>query len=417
MVPMTEFTTILHKQIDEVKQIINKNNLIGNSDGLIANYSLQNKKNEFDWKVNCATSEWIEEKSTAIKCGSFNELASLGFSLYLDKSKIDEYKLLFNEGIKFLMGKEPFPEDRVSFVFYPKQFLGIVLGLISTGDQKALSWLQNDIIPQRKKFGDSEKINELLVNLIESITLNKTYAYTVDQIKSFRNVGEASLVLWGAKRNHFKVHLDENELREFKELILESFLTTNMKDVREWCTPFILSSVYDCIFESVNNTILDISHVSKILQNFESAMERWVWTDKNKWMIQNEKDVQSILWLIIRSFFDDAVYEEPTSKFGQGSSILDVKIPNLNLIVEAKFINDSDKVKNIDKFKKIEDEIKIDSIDYLQSTGYKNLIVFVYDNTASVQLHQTTQTALKKIPNVKDVIIASKPSHIKTKSN
>ncbi|MHB8602145.1 MAG: PD-(D/E)XK nuclease domain-containing protein [Nitrosotalea sp.] len=74
---------------------------------------------------------------------------------------------------------------------------------------------------------------------------------------------------------------------------------------------------------------------------------------------------------MLRSYFENIEYEDPGGKFGHRSSKVDFKIPQLKLIVEVKY------VRKRDEFGKIDDEIKKDSIDYVQSTGYKKIIVFI----------------------------------------
>lgn len=112
------------------------------------------------------------------------------------------------------------------------------------------------------------------------------------------------------------------------------------------------------------------------------------------------------LYLILRSYFDDAEYEEPAPKFGHGSSGLDIKLPSVGIIVEAKFI------RKASEFAKIEDEIKKTWQIIKSATPYRKTVVFIYDNTSSVQDHQTTIRALKRLDGIVDVIIVSKPSHI-----
>ena len=159
--------------------------------------------------------------------------------------------------------------------------------------------------------------------------------------------------------------------------------------------------------DSTHSIVLTSSHISEILNSFESAMKRWRYDERNKWTIKDEYDIQSILYLILRSYFDDIEYEDPTQKFGRSSSRLDLKIPQLKTIVEVKYARSSE------DFKTIENEIKQDASSYVQSTEYRKIIVFVYDSSSSVQDHETTKNAMKKIPNIEDVIIVSKPSQIK----
>ena len=64
-------------------------------------------------------------------------------------------------------------------------------------------------------------------------------------------------------------------------------------------------------------------------------------------------------------------------------------------------------------FKSIEQEIMIDTIGYLSNTqDYDKIIIFIYDNSGSVQEHGTTKRDLIKIKEIEDVIIVSKPSQL-----
>jgi hypothetical protein len=49
-----------------------------------------------------------------------------------------------------------------------------------------------------------------------------------------------------------------------------------------------------------------------VLQNFEAAMKRWRWDGDElqkpiRWPVTQEREVQDILWLILRSYFPDVV--------------------------------------------------------------------------------------------------------------
>jgi hypothetical protein len=84
----------------------------------------------------------------------------------------------------------------------------------------------------------------------------------------------------------------------------------------------------------------------------------------------------------------------------------DFAIPSLRLLVEVKYLYDGTTA----EFKKIEQEVMIDSVAYLQrATLYDEIVVFIYDSTASVEHHELTRDALIKVPGIADVIIVSRP--------
>ncbi len=55
----------------------------------------------------------------------------------------------------------------------------------------------------------------------------------------------------------------------------------------------------------------------------------------------------------------------------------------------------------------------IDSIAYLSNTkAYDRILLFIYDESSSVQEHEITRKDLIKRDEIEDVIIVSKPSQI-----
>jgi hypothetical protein len=70
-------------------------------------------------------------------------------------------------------------------------------------------------------------------------------------------------------------------------------------------------------------------------------------------------------------------------------------------------------VRKSSDFKEIEQQVLVDSVAYLNGiTAYKEIVVFIYDESASVQEHDTTASALRSIDRISDVIIVSRPSHL-----
>jgi hypothetical protein len=77
------------------------------------------------------------------------------------------------------------------------------------------------------------------------------------------------------------------------------------------------------------------------------------------------------------------------------------------VLIEAKY------ARHHTDFKKIEKEVMEDSVAYLRNAGpYKEIVVFIYDESASVQEHDMTATALRELGGVSDVIIVSRPSRL-----
>jgi hypothetical protein len=175
----------------------------------------------------------------------------------------------------------------------------------------------------------------------------------------------------------------------------------------------LLASAADAITSvSVDQLLLSRTHLSLLLRRFPAAMRRWRWDSDDRikepirWPITSEREIQDILWLVLRSVFDDVIDEDTNPKVGHGSTRADFGIPSLRLLVEAKYVYEGTAA----EFKKIEQDIMIDSVAYLQRTTlYDEIVVFIYDSTASVEHHELTRDMLIQVPGIADVIIVSRP--------
>jgi hypothetical protein len=94
---------------------------------------------------------------------------------------------------------------------------------------------------------------------------------------------------------------------------------------------------------------------------------------------------------------------------GHSTYKADFGIGSLKLIIEVKFASSKD------DFKKIEKEVQEDCIPYLRDLRYESLVVFIYDDSASVQEHDVTRRALSEIQGIVGVVIVSRPSQLPPK--
>ncbi|MEE9282563.1 MAG: hypothetical protein V3U49_00615 [Nitrososphaerales archaeon] len=403
MVPVTHVKMAFHSKLEELKEGIKRDNTPGSLDGLFSQHIL-GSENDFHWSVN-VDKDWLGSNEETILQGNYIQLAQLGYSISTEKKDGESFIRLFSLGLERLNSRESFPGDGLSFPFYPRMFLGLVLGvqrLDSKEKEKQLNWLQ-DILSQRRAMSVIDPLQKMMFNIVEAALLKNVIDISPYEVKQFQSYDEFSLLYWGVKSGSFRL-TDTETIRLVRSRVIEGFLEHIPRE--HWVAPIIYYSVRSCLLESLDPTVLSPSHISRLLNNFESAMRRWPSSEKRKWPINDEKDIQSILWLILRTAFDDVVDEEPTAKLGHGYSLVDFRIPSLKLLIEAKFLRARG------DFKKIENEIKIDSINYMKGIDCKEMIAFIYDDSASVEEHETTIQGLRKIDGVRDVIIVSRPSHL-----
>lgn len=406
MVPLKEklVENIFSDQLNQLKSQIEKYNNEGNLDGLFSKFILGDHLSLELVPLRKIKSDF----RTQISLGNFLEISRLGYSLSIGKYSEEEAKALtelFLVGLKKLKAREVFTPERVSFAFMPREYIGIVLGTKFLQDNKQkeyLNWLTN-ILNKRLSDPQVSSLHKKLLELIGVLLSEKAHRLNYD-VTVHLPYFEACFLYWSIKRGYFSIN-DLSIMRNLQLKILQCLLESNAIN-EEWLNSVIYYAAKLSWMDSIDEVVTSKEHVVQLLSNFESAMKRWPNKPNHKWPIKDEKDIQSILWAILRSIFEDITDEDPSPKFGHRFSIIDFRIPSLNLLIEAKFI------KKQEEFAKIENEIKIDRDDHLATKPDDKIIVFIYDNSASVEEHQTTVQALEKLEGIHRVLIVSKPSHV-----
>jgi hypothetical protein len=116
--------------------------------------------------------------------------------------------------------------------------------------------------------------------------------------------------------------------------------------------------------------------------------------------LQDEPAVQSVLWVILRSHFDRLEKEGTLPRFGAKSYRPDFGIPDLRVLIEAKFIGAKTEVSTI------QDGIFGDIPGYLKSTpDYDAIVVFIYDAAQKLRDSRKFVEDMKAVEGIIDVIV------------
>jgi hypothetical protein len=205
---------------------------------------------------------------------------------------------------------------------------------------------------------------------------------------------------------------DPTDQRTLSQWVMRAVMQADPTELTITQAALLASAANAITNVSIDQLLLSRTHLSLLLRRFPAAMRRWRWDSADRikepihWPITSEREIQDILWLILRSVFDDVIDEDTNPKVGHGSTRADFGIPSLRLLVEVKYVYEGTAA----EFKKIEQEVMIDSVAYLQrATLYDEIVVFIYDSTASVEHHDLTRDTLMKVPGIADVAIVSRP--------
>ena len=94
---------------------------------------------------------------------------------------------------------------------------------------------------------------------------------------------------------------------------------------------------------------------------------------KPSFELQNEYDTQDLLFVIVRSVFEDARTEEWTPKHSGKSKRIDIVVPSIGAVIEVKHVRDKVHARGI------ADELKIDIESYHVHPNCQTLLALVYD--------------------------------------
>jgi hypothetical protein len=404
MVSLTQ-NLYLQPSLNHLRVAVLEQNRPGSVEGLLAHHFLRdNPRISVEWQVGC-TQEWMD---TEFKPMNLDHVAALGYFVWAQLTPRYIPQLL--EGLSRVRERDAFKGEHLSLARNPSRLLGIILGCLALRDDGSatIAWCRDVLDKMRQKgFADSDP-------LVPYLFFHAFGAKMPNVVRNSSNLYELALMDW-VVRHQMQLHEPSPEkLTEDRQNILFQ-AATDLRFESASQAAIIWTSIASILFHALGAAALQPKDVAAVLQNFEPAMKRWRSDGEEiqkpvRWPISQEREVQDILWLILRSYFSDVVDEDALPKLGHSAYKADFGIGSLKLIIEAKFaVSKND-------FKKIEKEVQEDCIPYLRDLRYDSLIVFIYDDSASVQEHDTTRRALMEIPGIVDVVIVSRPSQLGSRS-
>lgn len=379
-----------------------RSNLKANVEGLLARHVLlDDARLEFDWAVDCDAT-WL---ANSYDPRSLPSVAALGFSI---SHRADEAMLEgLADGMRRAAGRDAASASRNVALHSPAVLIGLVLGAVRLKERSPqyLSWCC-EVIQALKSVSDG--LAGGLVGYAASLA-GKDLAISVNAANA--SAAELAAADWRLSQPG-ATHLPPEKRKEIKLALVQQSLREETGNRAAHEAALIWRSLHLAISESTSDLLKSPATVVHMLEQFESCMRRWRWDGSAlktpiRWPMVSEREVQDVLYLMLRAVFLDLEDEDTLPKFGHSTYRADFGIPSLGLLVEAKF------ARSAADFKEIEKEVLEDIVPYLQvPERYNQIVVFIYDHSASVQVHETTARALRRAPGIAGVVIASRPSHL-----
>ena len=177
---------------------------------------------------------------------------------------------------------------------------------------------------------------------------------------------------------------------------------------------------FRCLELVINDACTSFTHTvsdsSRVLLSIQHALKRWPYEEKAhrqgimpiRWIIDDEYDVQSLLWSILYPIYREMLVDETyLPNWGNVQPRADLGITNLKLIIEVKI------ARQPGDFADIEEQVAGDIGLYFKDISlFNRMLVFIYDDCDKhyPEKYESLRKALKQRPQIEDVIIVRRPS-------
>jgi REase_DpnII-MboI len=167
--------------------------------------------------------------------------------------------------------------------------------------------------------------------------------------------------------------------------------------------------------EASASLVPSVSDTARILANIQHGLKRWVWREKarrrntlpSRWQIDDEYDVQSLLWTVLYPIYGPALVDEQyLPGWGQVQPRADLGITSLKLIIEVKIVRESS------DFTEIEEQVAGDLGLYFKDLAlFDRMVVFIYDDCDKQhpEKYEGLRSALKQREHIEEVVIVRRP--------
>lgn len=182
-------------------------------------------------------------------------------------------------------------------------------------------------------------------------------------------------------KNRFSEEANKEKMLDAKDKVLDSLLRFVKREQANNRELILFLGNFYLFLESLRERDVDKRATLKIslLQQIE---------------INNEYDLQHLLYAVLKPLYPD-IRKEVSEDSGIGMNRCDLKIPSLNLVIEAKCTRETMTLK------KLTEEIEADIVHYLE----KNIVFFVYDKVKIIKEKQNYENHFNCIFDGKDVNI------------
>lgn len=376
----------------------------GNVEGHLARHLLEDDPRlGMQWAVDC-DDLWMQQSFDPSNLGC---VAALAYTIAYTGDCAHMGAL--EAGLQRATARDPKAAGHGAALHDPAVLVGLCIGanLLKEKSSPYVTWC-GAVAQQLQKSLRTGRIDPMLA-YASSLCTADVLTLQVDMHDPL--IQRAALDWWYRRPGH-RSKLSIESLTELRTSVVEQLLSEPLEQLPAHQAALLWRCLRSAVSEATAAALQTPATIAHALRQFETSMKRWRWDSERlqhpiRWSIRSEREVQDILWMMLRPFCEDLEDEDTLPKFGHSTYRTDFGIPSLGLLIEVKY------ARAASDFKVIEKEVLEDVIPYLKSPErYREVLVFIYDVSSSVQEHDTTARALRSVPGITDVIIVCRPSQL-----
>ena len=401
MVPVSE--AWIGQALEQLRANIASANQVGNVEGLLARHLLApDTRLGLQWTVDCDV-EWMQRAYDPANVGS---VAALAYSLNHSGSSAGHADL--EAGMQRATARDPKAAGPGAALHDPGVLIGLCLGarLLRDRSTQHTAWCANVV---RDLLARPARRVDPMLAYAAQICASDVPRLSID---THAPLSHRAALDWWFRRPENRPHANVTELTALRSSVVEEVLSEPRTQLPGHEAALLWRCVRESVSEAVAAALQTPASIAQVLRQFEPSLKRWRWDGPNlrrpvRWPVRAEREVQDIVWMMLRPICPDLEDEDTLPKFGHSTYKADFGIPSLGLLIEVKFATSAA------DFKSIEKEVLEDVVPYLRNPErYREILIFIYDDSCSVQNHDTTSRALGSIPGITGVVIVCRPSQL-----
>ena len=305
-------------QLSALRDRVGTANAPGNLDGLLARHILRGSQ-DITWHVDPFSGAWLRDNVDRLD--DPGPLAVLGYGLSARSDDGGDIAATVRSGLRRLMQRDLFPGDRVSVLHDMRILLGVCLaaGAVQSVVPEFQAWLRRTLEDPRLRAAD--RLHELIQRHVHARLSGQPIMLEMSRI--LRGDEELAMACWMVEQGTAILSDPLHGTYELRKLTVRAALRVDSANLTVPLAALLLRAADDILGASIDQMVLNRSHVGIVLRRFEAAMRRWRWDSDDlrhpiRWEVRSEREVQDILWIMLRSVFEDVVDEDPCLRLATG---------------------------------------------------------------------------------------------------